>query len=393
MPIRFHIYYHSPENGDYLRQVVHAAGSGIVVGTDDLGHLPAVGGHEADVIVLEYQENNSELDHWIEQNTGNHHGPAIFLFFQEISTPNLWKALRLGVKECFTRPIQEKEFQEAVNRVMARAATWVGGEEAVQVVTFLGCKGGVGTTFLAANVAYLLARERKGQALLIDLDLHYSQLSYFFDIQPQYSIGNVVSNIDEVDAAYLQGLFHVYDKNLYLLLAPANLEEAETVTPEHLAKILRLAKTIPGLRRILIDAGQQLNEMTLKILEMSDELVLVVAPLIPALSNAKKLLGLLHLLGLESLSTEIWLNAWEKDGELTLDEVSKFLGKDISGTVQFDHGAVEHSINEGRPLMETAPRHAVSQDIRVLAARLLGLEQPEKADAGWGWLKIFGRRG
>ena len=50
----------------------------------------------------------------------NPKSPAIFLYFKEISTNNLWKAIRLGAKECFTFPIQAEDFQEAVKRIAAR---------------------------------------------------------------------------------------------------------------------------------------------------------------------------------------------------------------------------------------------------------------------------------
>jgi hypothetical protein len=104
MSTRFSIYCNSLENKEYLRKIIEASGAGKIVESKDLAHLPSQAVNGIDVVFLEYQENNPELDHWVEKIAVNPRSPAIFLYFREISTHNLWKALRLGAKECFTFP-------------------------------------------------------------------------------------------------------------------------------------------------------------------------------------------------------------------------------------------------------------------------------------------------
>jgi pilus assembly protein CpaE len=389
MAIQFLVHYHLPENGSYLQQVVSASGSGTLLAAGDLQHLPVQNRNGADVILLEYQENNPDLDSWIEHTAADPKNPAIFLYFPELSTTYLWKALRLGARECFTYPIKEEEFQQAMNRVLARAAHQAAG--APRIVSFLGCKGGAGTTFVAGNTALLLARERQGQVLLLDLDLQFGQMSYFFDIQPQQTLADAVSHFEELDLAYLKSLLYTRDKHLQILPAPPRPEEGEIVAPEHVEKLLATAKKLPGFNWIIIDCGHRIDEVTLRAVELSDRLILVTTPAIPALSNVKKVLELLRLMGLERLSTELWLNGWQKDEDLTLEEVATFLGKEVSGTIRHDHRQVARSINEGRPLAETAPRHPVCQDVRALVGKLKGETPPENTNGRrWNWLRRFG---
>ena len=181
MSTHFSIYYNSQENQEYLRQIIETSGTGKLVESHDLAHLPSQAVNGVDVVLLEYQENNPDLDRWIEKIAVNPKSPAIFLYFKEISTPNLWKAIRLGAKECFTFPIQAEDFQQAVKRLMARTNLRKGRGQTTQIISFLGCKGGIGTSFLVANLAGLLARERHGKVLVVDLDLGFGQLNYFFD--------------------------------------------------------------------------------------------------------------------------------------------------------------------------------------------------------------------
>jgi pilus assembly protein CpaE len=388
MSTQFSIYYSSPENQAYLRQIIEASGAGKLVESNDLAHLPAQAVNGSDVVFLEYQENNPELDHWIERIAANHRSPAIFLYFKEISTNNLWKAIRLGAKECFTYPIQEEDFQQAVKRIWARTEVSKGSAKPTQIISFLGCKGGVGTTFLVANLAGLLAQERQGKVLLVDLDLGFGQLNYFFDVHPEHTLTELIENLERLDNNYLQNIFCPIGDNCYLLPAPARLEEAEIIKADHLEKIISFLKENLGFRWILIDCCHQLDEITMKALELSESLMLVTSQSIPALSNAKKMLDILNLLELRALDVEVLVNFWNRQNELSVVDVENFLGKTIAGTISFDYKQASLSVNEGKLLVDTSPRHPICGDLKLIAGKINPGDTPEETNgSGWKWLQ------
>jgi pilus assembly protein CpaE len=377
MAINFCLYYSSQEKCEYLKKVITSSRQGVLVEAKPLVEIPPRVNSGAHVIFLEYPKDHyPELDQWIRKTAADPRNPPIFLYFQEITTDRLWKALRLGVKECFVFPIRPEEFQEALDRLPVFPAD-LGLAEPTRLISVLGSKGGVGTTFLTVNTAYLWAREEQGPVLLVDLDLRYGQMIYFFDVKPQYTLVEVIENVEHLDRSYLQSLFYQYDKHLQLLPAPVRLEDSELVTPEELEHVLQSLKKLRLFRAILVDAGHQLDEITLKSLEVSDDLVLVTTPTIPALSNAKKLLELLQLLGVGSPNLHIWLNSWQKRGDFSESDVSGFLGREVTGTVPFEATEVNRSINEGIPLAKTAPGHAICRDLKVLADKVMGVLEAE----------------
>ena len=387
MALHFSIYYHSPENGDQLRQAVGSSGAAQLLETKDLAQLPVAGSNGTDVVLLEYQENNPGLDRWIETTTADPKNPAVFLVFPEISAAELWKALHLGVKECLALPVDPEKLQEAVNRLVVHQVSRSPAGAGAQIISLVGCKGGAGASFLVANLAYLLSRKQQGQVLLVDLDLQYGQLVHFFDVKVQHTLSDVIAHLDEMDHSYLQNLFSQYNQFLSLLPAPARLEEAEAVTPEHLDKILPYLKKMQAFRWILVDAGHRLDEITLKAMELADNLVLATTPSVPAQANTRKWLELLRLLELEP-PLELWLNAWNKETDLSPQEVSNYLGAEVQGVMPFDAAAVNRSINDGRPLTETDPRHPLSLSLGLRAEALAQDEVKEEvAASGWGWLK------
>jgi pilus assembly protein CpaE len=388
MSTQFSIYYNSLENQEYLRKIIETSEGGKLVESHDLAQLPTQSVNGADVVFVEYQENNPELDHWIEKILLNPKSPAIFLYFRKISTNNLWKAIRLGAKECFTFPIQAEDFQEAVKRITARSEVRKGVAKPTQIISFLGCKGGVGTTFLAANLARLLAQEHRGTVLLVDLDLGFGQLNYFFDVHPEHTLAEVIENIDRLDNNYLQSIFCPLGDNCYLLPAPARLEEAEAINAGHLEKIIDYLKENLGFRWILIDCCHQLDEITMKALEFSESLMLVTAQSIPAISNARKMLDILAILELRELEVQVWVNYWDRQHELTVADVENFLGKAIAGTVSCDYKEASFSINEGKLLVETSPRHPIVGDLKLMAGKISHEDTPEETNgSGWKWLQ------
>jgi pilus assembly protein CpaE len=121
---------------------------------------------------------------------------------------------------------------------------------------------------------------------------------YFFDAKPQYTIAEVIENVEHLDDSYLKSLFFQWEKNLQLLPAPARLEEAEAVTAENLEKVLHFVKNLSIYSHVLVDAGHHLDEVSIKALELADRVVLVANQSVPALSNTRKLLEILELIGL-----------------------------------------------------------------------------------------------
>jgi pilus assembly protein CpaE len=393
MPIRFSIYFHDPANQEYLHQIIDASGNGQLVDSQDLNHLPIQAVNSADVVFLEYQENNPQLDQWIETTAADPHSPAIFLYFKEISTTNLWKALRLGAKECFTFPIKEEDFQNAVQRIVTRTEVRQAQTKPTQIISFLGCKGGVGTTFLVANVASLLAQEGRGKVLVVDLDLGFSQLNYLFDIHPEHTMTELVENLERLDNAYLQNILYRVENNCYILPAPARLEEAETINAGHLEKIIQFVRENLGFRAILIDCCHQFDEITLKALELSDILMLVTAQSVPALSNAKKMLEILNLLELKGLDIEVWVNFWDRQNELTLADLEGFLGKKVAGTISCDYKQVGFSINEGKLLVQGSRRHPIFEELKLMAGNIDKDKTLKTTNgSGWKWLPRLWRK-
>ncbi len=118
-------------------------------------------------------------------------------------------ALRSGASDFLLQPLKRLEFRDAMGRlekVPKRTGSGVVSKLG-KVYTFLGVKGGVGTTSLAVNFASVLA-QRKQQTVLIDLDWVGNDVAMQVGAAPQYTSDGVGRESFQDGSGVVRGLCH-----------------------------------------------------------------------------------------------------------------------------------------------------------------------------------------
>ena len=219
------------------------------------------------------------------------------------------------MQECFVTHISEEDFQKAIQRLLKSQNRLNPGEK-TQIISLLGCKGGAGVTFIAVNLAQSLAAIRQEPVLLLDLDLRASNISSFLDIQPRYTILDVIENFDRIDPQYLKDIIHSTESGIDVLPGPPRMEDSELVQAHHIEKILQYIRSQNLYRWILLDLGDLLDEITLKALEVSDLVLLITLLTIPGLRDAKKIMEMLQLLEFREEKIQLVVNCYSKDSDI-----------------------------------------------------------------------------
>ena len=163
------------------------------------------------------------------------------LLMSTMRTPAfLIDAMRAGVREVLPS-VHPGELLAAVERAAAKlTASWTASHGKVHA--FVGTTGGSGTTFLATNFGYQLARSHK--VLLIDLNLQFGDaLSFLQDAKAPTTIADLARDINRLDAPLLQASAIKVTPTYSVLAAPEEPAQAADVSPEHIDAILKLAVT------------------------------------------------------------------------------------------------------------------------------------------------------
>ena len=134
-------------------------------------------------------------------------------------------------------------------------------------------KGGVGKTFLSANLAAALAR-RGQRVLVLDADLGLANLDVVLNLQPKITLHDVFTGKVHLEDAILPapGGFSV-------LLAGSGLVEYSRLTSEVREQLLRIIDTLaPRYDHILLDTGAGISDVVLYAVSLADDVLIVVTP-------------------------------------------------------------------------------------------------------------------
>ena len=332
--------------------------------------------HPDVIIVQGFCRDGSELAP-IELVTNKYPQMVVILLCAQQSSEFLIQAMRVGVREVLPSPATRLALEAAVARAESKLGLRT-AQRSARILAFISSKGGAGTTFIAANLGYQLARDNC-KVLLIDLNLQCGEaLLTVHDRKPTSNIAEVAHNLSRLDASFLSASTVQVAANFEILAAPDDPAQSLQIKPEHVDAILNVA--INHYDFILLDLSRNLDELTIKALDRAHNIFLIVQALLPYVRNAKQMMGLFQSLGYAHDKVELILNRFLKNSEISLDDFRATLGLVRTRVFPNSFSDVARAINQGRPLAVVAKSNPVLKAINELAESLL--PKVEQAQGG-----------
>lgn len=303
------------------------------------------------------------------------------------------KAMRAGAKEFLTQPIGIEELVLAMERIGAhRGGAGLGRSRKCQMVAVAGVTGGVGSTSLAVNLGCALASNASHTVALVDLDLSLGDADVLLDTIPDYTIVDVVQNIARLDFQLLKRSMTKHSSGLYLLPRPVQLQDISLITPDDLQRVFGLLKAT--FSHVIIDLSKAYNRVDMTALQAANQVLLVTHLDLPCLRNGVRLLMSFDAVEGLKEKVQVVVNRIGLDnGHISLKKAQETIGRDIYWRLPNDYRAMVEMRNNGVPLIEQAPRAAITQAIVALAEELSGTERAEEdtGDTKGRWLAFWGK--
>jgi len=301
----------------------------------------------------------------------------------------LLRAIRIGAREFFSLPAEDEEIKHALKGFKERKAKAEGAVSLKdgEIINIIGSKGGVGTTTVAVNLAVSLAEKKSVQSVaLIDMNLLFGDIPLFLEIEPKYNWSEITKNISRLDDTFLKNILSIDASGVCVLPSPSYLQDQNEATPAIMERLLLVMRRMFDF--VVIDGGQSLGNISLKILELSNTLLLISNLTLPCLSNTNKLLRTFHDLGFPPKENiKLIINRYLKKSDISIKDAETSLEKEIFWTIPNDYQTTVTALNRGKALSQFAPREAITNNFRKLADQMAS--EPEKqGKKGWS---LFGR--
>ncbi|MEX0612048.1 MAG: AAA family ATPase [Pirellulales bacterium] len=305
------------------------------------------------------------------------------------------RTMRAGAKEFLTQPLKAEDLAAALQRVSRqRQGGASGSSRGCTLIAVTGATGGVGTTSLAVNIGCSLAANEANSVVLLDLDLCLGDADVFLDTIPEYTLSDVAQNIGRLDLTLLKRSLTKHDSGLYLLPRPVQMEDARLINNEELTRVLGLLKA--SFTHVIVDTSKGFNTLDMQVLAEADVVLLVTQLDLPCLRNVVRLMASFKESGKFDDKVKIIVNrSGYETGQISLRKAKETIGRDIFWQVPNDFRVMVEVRNNGVPLIQQAPRAAITQSINQLAAAIGGNEEAAPRDAGTksrGWLGIWPAR-
>lgn len=202
-----------------------------------------------------------------------------------VNDVNLYrKLIAMGISDYLVRPVKP----ETLSFDIARSLIERIGASGSRLITLMGAKGGVGTTALAEALAWGTADIFKQKTVLLDAAGGWSTLSVGMNFEPATTLNEAIrAAAAQNDDAFNRMLFRAGDR-LDVLSSGGDVMLDDGVTSEGYEILVdKLMKTYPV---VIVDLSNAPSALRRIIISRAHEILLVTAPLLPALRAARSLL-------------------------------------------------------------------------------------------------------
>ena len=280
-----------------------------------------------------------------------------------------------GVSDYLVAPFAMLDLVRAISHLYTAGASQPVG----RLIAVTGAKGGVGASTVAHNIAWAVARNCDIATVIADLDLPYGTAGLDFNQDPPQGIAEAVYAPDRLDANLVDRLLSKCAEKLSILAAPATLERpydlAETAY-DNLFDILRA--TVPV---VVLDVPHGWTGWSRRALIGADEVVVVAAPDLANLRNAKNLIDALKAARSNDAPPKLVLNGFglPRRPEIAPADFGKAVELQPAAVLPYDAKLFGTASNNGQMGGEVDAANKTTELLAGLARSISGRQEARRA--------------
>jgi pilus assembly protein CpaE len=283
--------------------------------------------------------------------------------------------IRRGVSEYLIAPLGTLD----VLRTLSELYVSPSARNLGRVIAVMGAKGGVGASTVSHNVAWAIARNLDASTVIVDLDIPFGTAGLDFNQDPPQGVAEAVFAPDRLDANMLDRLLSRCSDNLALLAAPAMLDRTVDLSEEAFDQLFDLLRaSVPC---VVLDVPHIWSAWVRRAMISADEVVIVAAPELASLRNAKNLIDLARASRPNDAGARLVLNqvGVPKRPEIDAAEFAKALGVEVLTSIPFDAQLFGTAANNGQMIAEVQSGGKINEAFVHIASTVTGRGEAKRS--------------
>lgn len=252
-----------------------------------------------------------------------------------------------------------------------------------QCWAFMGAVGGVGTTTLAVQMAFELAKKQSRhegrlsritdpQICIVDLDFESGGCIHQLDVTPGLTLDDLSGDAMRIDSSITEAFLNTHGSGISVLAAPNMIGANAKVNTETVLALLDAVSTM--FPYVILDLPRQWQPWSLAAIGGSDFAGLLCDLTIPSLHMARAKRDQLGGFFPDENPCNIILNKYERrsfKNTLQLHDAEMALQCELFGTICEDASVTQEAINCGEPVGSIRANSRYAKDSRKLLEQIL----------------------
>jgi len=345
-----------------------------------MGGLPAAeeayrGSATPNVILIEYNGHGNALIEGLDRLAESCDAGTKVVVVGRVNDIILYRELvRRGVSDYLVSPLAPLDIVASISSLYGA----IDAKPVGKIIGVIGAKGGVGSSTVAHNIGFAIARDLAIDAVVADLDLAFGTAGLDFNQDPPQGIADAVFSPDRVDGAFIDRLLSKCTEHLSLLAAPATLDREYDIAPEGFETIFdTLRASVPY---IVLDLPHVWSGWAKRAILGADEILIVASPDLANLRNAKNMFDLARTARPNDHAPMYLLNqvGMPKRPEVKTGDFAKALGAEPIASIPFEPQLFGTASNNGQMIAEVSAKHKTADTFLQIAKSITGRVEAKK---------------
>ncbi|HVA40526.1 MAG TPA: cellulose synthase operon protein YhjQ/BcsQ [Candidatus Binataceae bacterium] len=280
-------------------------------------------------------------------------------------------ALSAGANDVLFMPLDPVDLARSLWKVSE--ANRGGGQASKAAYALVSVSGGVGVSSLTVALGLALRRLTQKRVALVDLGFQSASLAAILDLESSHSIGELADPTTSVDSIRLESAISEHASGLYLLGAPARIEDGEMISPGTIEATIGVMLQL--FDYVLIDCGHHVNEGSVAAWERAGNVLYVLDQSITGVRAAQRFLDLFERLNLKHVTLDLLVNHYRPSHAVSLEKIEAALHRRVVFCVPHDQAALAAAEAQGDGLSSMAAGSPMLLAVDRLAETLIGAPQ------------------